>query len=123
MQYFNSDLDFGEGKYKKEIEEFIKDHLKIDKLQEVGSTQEGIKKGYDYVAEINGKKTKIERKLRRKCYGDMLIEYQSNTPTDKEGKTETRAGWITKSKAQIFFYLWLDKNRISGWVFDLPKLR
>lgn len=114
---FRKDLAFShDSKLDNEVEEIIRNSLKVDKIIDISNTQLGIESGIDKLCLHNGSSLTVEVKIRRDEWTDILLETSSVEEDD-------RAGWLFTSLADYLLYGFKCSNRIKYVLFELIKLR
>lgn len=119
MEYRRS-KEFEEA-HKDVVASFLIERLGLRVIKYIGKKPDGKQYDKDFVGKKIGedKWIRIEVKLRSSKYAnptDILIEEESNAEWHKPG-------WIYTSRADLLAYLWLWKNRVEGYIIDMPRLR
>lgn len=98
------------------VKEWLERRMNVEAIVEA-TIEEQIEKHIDFHGYLWGEPKTFEAKIRRRDYGDLLIETFSNA----ERRT---LGWIQTSQADILAYFFVEKRGvIKGGLFDLPKIR
>jgi hypothetical protein len=126
VREFPIDYDFSESKNEL-VKRILVDELKLEAIKDISKEEDGIKEDKDYACLRGGKWIRVESKVRRKEWDDVLFEIWSD-------EDRRKPGWFLTSKAQLFFYAfrvgrglkyfiwrfyelrdWWDKNFYRGW--------
>ncbi len=115
MNTFNEDIEYEKSQFEKLNEKYFKFFKGISHIGRIKNIEEQ-KKGIDlYVYFHDNTQLSIDEKIRRKDYGDFLVEEFSNYDTKK-------SGWLSHTKTQAITYYCSDTDYFIVLPFTLFAL-